>query len=237
MACISVVVPLGAGDQLTPELHRFLRALDSKCFQLIVSVGTSKSLSDESYYDCLRGEGFQIVSGLNGRGKQLNRGAESAVGSHLWFLHGDSIVGECTHRLMELVRENKSALYYFQLKFDRQFSSLMSVNEFGVKIRSNLLKLPFGDQGFFIKKSLFESLGRFDEDVSYGEDHMFVWACHKSGIPVVSLQKSIITSSRKYQKQGWLPTTLTHLQLTAKQGFPELRELLQDQYKKLLRNP
>ena len=231
MANVSIIIPLADDDRLTYSLSKFLLDLDLSYFEVILSVGHHHETAVLSNHHQLESHGFRLVRGKMGRARQMNRGVSAATGTYIWFLHGDSKVPNCVPQLKDLVIEGREALFYFDLKFDRQFTSLMSVNELGVWIRSRILKIPFGDQGFFIRKSLFEKLGQYDEEVAYGEDHLLVWACHKSEIPVLPVGSFITTSSRKYQTRGWLPTTLNHLRLTAKQAGPELVEVLKKQFR------
>ncbi len=76
--------------------------------------------------------------------------------------------------------------------------------------RSKYLKSPFGDQGFIIKKDVFIKLGKYQKDLAYGEDHMLVRKSLKNNIKLEELNSYLISSSRKYQKNGWLKTTFLH---------------------------
>lgn len=170
---------------------------------------------------CLKAEAL-------GRGPQLNLGGYTAKGHWLWFLHADSLVRE-THfqQLRDCIKAAKMpALYYFDLAFERDQSGLSRLNQWGANLRSRFLGMPFGDQGFFIQADLWQSLGCFNEDRSFGEDHAFVWACHHQKVPVISLRQSLGSSARKYRQHGWLNTTLRHIYLTVYQATPEIIKLL-----------
>ena len=80
-----------------------------------------------------------------------------------------------------------------------------------------ILKIPFGDQSFTIKREDFLKLDAFREELKIGEDHEFVWRCKRHGIPIRQMAASVSTSARKYDDRGWLKTTAQHLYLTAKQ--------------------
>lgn len=159
-----------------------------------------------------------------GRAKQLNCAVLKATKPYLWFLHADSRFTEGTVSSLEKVlrSEQINALYFFDLQFHRDDPAILKINEFGVWFRSHWLKLPFGDQGFLISKDRFESLGGFPEDVSYGEDHVFVWKARMSGVSILPIGGRLITSGRKYRKQGWLKTTFQHIFYTWVQAFPYL---------------
>jgi len=66
--------------------------------------------------------------------------------------------------------------------------------------------MPYGDQGFFIRKSLFESMGGFP-DIPIMEDFEFIRQLKKKG-KVITLPVSIITSGRRWLNLGFLKTTI-----------------------------
>jgi len=70
-------------------------------------------------------------------------------------------------------RYSINALHYFDLVFLDDGPALTVVNTVGVWFRSHILGLR-SDQGFCLERKLFERLDGFSEDVSYGEDHLFV---------------------------------------------------------------
>jgi GT2 family glycosyltransferase len=86
--------------------------------------------------------------------------------------------------------------------------------------------MPFGDQGFCLRREIWERLGGFDTHASYGEDHLFVWKARRAGVPLRPTGGTLRTSARKYQERGWLRTTARHLHLTATQAFPEWLKLV-----------
>jgi GT2 family glycosyltransferase len=152
----------------------------------------------------------------------MNRGAEAARGDFLWFLHGDSrIDSSAVQQLAVALEERPEALHYFNLRFLADGPRALRLNEWGVSLRSRILKLPFGDQGYCLSRDLFTRLGGFDECAPYGEDHLFVWAARKQSIPLNRVPAAIGTSGRKYAQQGWARTTARHLWLTLLQAVPE----------------
>jgi len=152
-----------------------------------------------------------------GRAKQLNKAAYCAERSNLLFLHADT---RMTQKAFDkLLKEyDVNALNYFDLKFATA-NPLLRLNEWGVAIRSRILSVPFGDQGFCLSKKTFQRLGGFDEKTPFGEDHLFVWKARKHQVLVRPLKASLTTSARKYEKNGWGKTTLSHVYWTVKQAL------------------
>ena len=168
-----------------------------------------------------------ITSPKPGRAEQMNLGASEATGEYIWFLHADSRLNDTTlPSLLASIKSNPDALHYFNLGFYDNKSRFMKLNEAGAKFRSNILKCPFGDQGFCIRKELFDKIGGYPESLPYGEDHVFVWHARQQGIKIRPTGTKLLTSARKYNSGGWFKVTITHQYLWLKQVIPELFKLL-----------
>jgi hypothetical protein len=113
-----------------------------------------------------------------------------------------------------------AALCYFDLEFE-DGPRLMLLNEWGVRIRSRLLGMPFGDQGLALGKQEFESLGGFSLGAPYGEDHLLVWTARRRGMRLMPVGSRLGTSARAYREGGWGRTTARRLGLTVRQALPE----------------
>ncbi len=224
---ISVVVPISAGDKKWKELLPDLHCLGEKDEIVISSPDNLEpealTLAVESKLACK----LVVIKSKQGRACQLNQGASVASNEILWFLHCDSRIElDAANILRSKVTNESTALYYFDLAFDNDGPVFLKVNSLGVWLRSHFLKLPFGDQGFGMSKNIFEKLGGFCEQTSYGEDHLFIWKAHKQHISVKYVGSRLITSARKYQVNGWARTTTNHVWLTFRQAVPQALELL-----------
>jgi len=230
---VSIIIPSGPGEKKLLSLSKDLVKLGNRC-EIILTYHEGK---DSTSWSELKKEVNRILFNQKiiwiatklGRGPQLNRGARVASGKHLWFLHADSHLESSTfYFLKTAIRNQPGALHYFKLAFSNDGPSrMMKLNEMTVRFRSTLLGSPFGDQGFCIRKDLFDSVGGYSENLPYGEDHVFVWRVRQAGIPVHCIQKKIFTSARKYRQFGWFNTTLTHNKLWIKQVIPEAKKYFQ----------
>jgi hypothetical protein len=157
----------------------------------------------------------------------MNFGAAIASGSFLWFLHADSQIDPKAYEKLEVsLRESPGAIHYFDLAFHAGSPRLSRLNAWGANLRSRFLRLPYGDQGLCLSKEVFQRLGRFDESLPYGEDHILIWRAHNNRIPVKPVNAQVTTSARKYSQNGWLRTTCLHLWLTVRQAAPQFARLL-----------
>ncbi len=123
----------------------------------------------------------------------MNAAANKIKKPFLWFLHADSRLNARSLTSLESsLRAEPDGLHYFDLAFLPDGPRLMILNQAGVWLRSHLLGLPFGDQGFCLKRELFLKLGGFDETAPYGEDHLLVWAAKRRQNPARSSRRQTV---------------------------------------------
>lgn len=221
-----MVVPVGKGDGTWKSLLPDLRTLDQDDEIIFVSpeFGESK-LAIELSRGGIRTP-CRWIQSSPGRAKQLNLGAKEATNEFLWFLHCDSRISSAgVKNLKASISKSANQILFFNLKFLNDGPRLISVNEIGAWVRSRVLRLPFGDQGFCMSKSTFTFLGGFNENAPYGEDHLLIWKAHQTWISIKCVGGGLKTSARKYANQGWSKTTAAHVALTFQQALPELIQL------------
>lgn len=232
---LSLIIPLSEGEtqykNIIIDLINLKEILTIDCEVLFILQDNFKYLTDFNNLLLNFPFPFHVSFSKGPRAKQMNMGARCSRKNYLWFLHADTGIDKnCIQVLLDKMKENVLELNYFSLLFDKKNAFPMNINEWGVNLRCELFDLPFGDQAFFIKKELFWKLGGLKEDVLLGEDLDFVWRAKKEGIKIIKLLANVKTSSRKYQKKGWLKTTLIHLFYTAKISFCHYLEFLERKY-------
>jgi hypothetical protein len=204
---LSIVIPCAAGERAQFGLLGDLAGLRCAHEILLVTVRG----------DPTAGHGLPTLPSLrllaseSGRARQQNLGAAVAGGEWLCFLHADSRLGKDALAALEALPGSDPALSYFDLRFASDGPRLTMLNAFGARLRSDLLGLPFGDQGLSLRREDFFALGGFDQRLPRGEDHALVWAARRSGLPLRRLRAPIVTSARRYAEHGWLRTTVRFL--------------------------
>jgi len=221
---LSIIIPLGPDeDQLAPLLDD-LRRLGSRAEIIVVTCdeGAARCKADDL--------NIQWLQSAQGRAIQQNTGARAAGGDFLWFVHADSRpTAQGLAALMAALMAAPDALHYFHLKFAADGPPLMRLNEWGAWARSQILKVPFGDQGFCLKKDHFNQIGGFPEQVPYGEDHLLVWRARQAGIKLRCTGAPLMTSARAYGAHGWAALTAVYQLRWIKQALPEFYRLIRRQ--------
>jgi hypothetical protein len=161
-----------------------------------------------------------------GRARQMNAGARAARGRWLWFVHADSRLHPRTlAALAGFLAADRDTLGYFDLRYRGDGPRLAKLNALGANLRARWLGLPFGDQGFVIPAGWFGRLGGYDESAVRGEDHRLVWRARGAGLVLRRVPAPLLSSARKYARRGWARTTLSHIDLTARQAWTQWRTL------------
>lgn len=225
MTNVSVIIPIGPMENSWENLLLQLRDFN-ECLEILLITSLEKQEAQILEKTKLLHK-VKVLRSPGGRGMLMNFAAENARAEYLWFLHADSeLPVHYADSISKVMVSRIEAIYYFDLKFIKGNSTWMRLNELGTYFRSHVLKLPFGDQGFLMSKSVFFELGMYKENLKYGEDHLLIWQAHQKKVPVVCIGETIATSARKYTKNGWFKVTAMHLILTFTQAFPELLKLI-----------
>ncbi len=170
----------------------------------------------------------KLIDTSPGRAQQMNDGANQASGDVLWFLHADTqvpdnaadqILGVFEHQLHQWGR------------FDIRLSGkqrLLRIVERMMNLRSRITGIATGDQGIFVRREVFESVGGF-APVPLMED-LDISKRLKKHSPPCCLQTKLITSSRRWEEKGILRTILLMWRLRLAYTLGARPEKLVNQY-------
>jgi len=196
---VSVVIP--ALNEAVNIETTIKRAMHEDAEIIIVDGG-----SIDNTVEIASSSGVRVIAGQQGRALQQNLGAKAATGRVLLFLHADTLLPTgYVNYIFEILMDQKTVAGAFRFKtnFDHPF---MKVIELVTNIRSRYLKLPYGDQGLFIRKSVFESVGGFPY-VPIAEDLFLLRRLSKYGRIRITPAHAL-TSGRRWQTLGLFRTTL-----------------------------
>ena len=144
------------------------------------------------------GDRYTVLHAPKGRANQMNFAAARATSQVLWFVHCDSQLPQDAHAQISGAIEQGAQWGCFHIGFDYD-GPFMGCNTYLSNCRARR-GTPFGDQGIWVQKALFESMGGFP-DLPIMEDYEFSRRMTGAKIPVCQLPGRIITSGRRYEKR------------------------------------
>lgn len=158
----------------------------------------------------------RVIEGSPGRATQQNAAAKVCEGDILLFLHADCRLDDgCLEATRAAMEDPKCAGGCFRQRIDTPGIRFRAL-EWGNNLRARVLGWGYGDQGIFVRRTVFEQLGGFPE-VRFMEDLLFVKQLKKQGA-FVALPNEICVSARRWKHVGvvrqtlrnWLFTFLAH---------------------------
>lgn len=203
---LSVIIPcLNEQDHIERTIHS---AWDNNAEIIVVDGG-----SEDSTRAIAAMAGAHVLETGKGRALQQNAGAAKAGGDVLLFLHADSrLPGSYVDLVFDMLMDPKVIAGAFLFRTDLS-GLFMKAIEFLTNMRSRLFELPYGDQGIFLRRSVFEEAGGFPE-VQLGEDFYFVRRLSKKG-RIETVPAPIITSGRRWRRIGPVRTSLLNQVMVA----------------------
>lgn len=161
--------------------------------------------SDDDTAECARASGALVITAPRGRGAQLSAGAAAARHDWLLFLHADTVLAPGWRAACErfaACTNGRAASFRFALDDGAWQARLL---EGLVSWRSHLLGLPYGDQGLFIHRTLFDAIGGYRE-MPLMEDVDIVRRLGRARLAI--LPHRAITSAERWRRNGWLAQSL-----------------------------
>jgi rSAM/selenodomain-associated transferase 2 len=197
---ISVVIPTLNADQTLPQTLRPLvqGVLGEVVREVIVTDGGS---SDDTAA-IAEAAGCVLTVGSKGRGEQLMAGAALARGRWLMFLHADTVlqdgwVEEVQRFMARPDAQERAGAFTFALNDD---SLSARRTAFWVGVRCAALKLPYGDQGLFLSRTLYDAVGGF-RPIPLMEDVDLVRRL--GGKRIAMLKTKAVTGAARFRAQGY----------------------------------
>lgn len=152
-----------------------------------------------------------------GRGVQLNAGAAVARGVWLWFVHADSrLPAGWFDTFTDLDTRGVPVGGSFTFRLDSAAWQARWL-ERGVALRVRLFGLPYGDQGIFVRRSVFQSMHGF-QPMPLMEDVEFIGRLKRCG-RLEHLSVELVTSARRWEQWGWLRQSAANLATLALYGL------------------
>jgi len=204
---VAVVIPtLNEARTIAVGLQRILAEAPD---ELVVIDGGS---SDETV-SLVKSAGVRVLESPRGRADQQNRGAESTSSEILLFLHADCHLepGSLLHLRQYMSDHPGISGGCFRMIVESDDWRFRAINR-AADIRAGVIGIPYGDQGIFVRRTLFNRLGGFPV-VPLMEDVFLSLKIRGLG-RIAVLPKRIFVSPRRWQSRGLIYQTLLNWCLT-----------------------
>lgn len=197
---ISVIIPaLNEAARIQTSVQQ---AWEAGADEVLVADGGSTDGTAEiaKAQECL------VVSALPGRAVQQNAAAAVATGDVFLFLHVDNwLEPRAIDQIRSALADSQVVFGAFRQRIEAR-GLAYRVLEWGNEQRIRWLKLPYGDQGIFVRRDIFTACGSFPE-IRLMEDVALVRQLRRHSKPVL-LPGPLHVDARRWQRHGLLRQTL-----------------------------
>jgi len=199
---ISVIIPALNEAASLPHTLAALQGLRNRGHEIILVDGGSS----DATVDVSRPLVDTLLQAARGRAVQMRAGAEAASGAVFWFLHADTRVPEHADRLINVALQDPDTHWgRFDVQLSERRVSLRLVAAL-MNIRSRLSGIATGDQGIFVRCSLYAAVGGVPplplmEDIALSR----ALRCH--GRPA-AIRQRLRSSPRRWEQHGVIRTIL-----------------------------
>jgi rSAM/selenodomain-associated transferase 2 len=200
MSKLSIIVPvLDEGENIAAMLDSIadLRLLG---VEVIVVDGGSRDATvrrAQLRADC-------VISAPRSRALQMNAGAARACGDVLLFLHADTRLPEdANHVVLNGLQRSGRAWGRFDVRIDGRHP-LLPLVAWLMCVRSRMTGIATGDQAIFVRREAFHAAGGFPA-IPLMEDIALSKELKRVSRPLC-LRESVVTSGRRWEKNGILRT-------------------------------
>jgi rSAM/selenodomain-associated transferase 2/rSAM/selenodomain-associated transferase 1 len=150
--------------------------------------------------------GAKVIQSNPCKAVQMNAGASVATGHVLVFLHADTLLPKhFKKQILSALNQDSVAAGAFRLTIDSTITGIRFIERM-TYLRSRYLRMPYGDQALFMRKTLFDDIGGFPE-MPIMEDFILIHRLKRKG-KIVLLPESVMTSPRRWLHLGIIKTWL-----------------------------
>jgi rSAM/selenodomain-associated transferase 2 len=196
---VSFVIPVLNEEDAVADLLRDLRQRYPHSQLIVVDGGSRDRTVALALPLC-----DQLLLMATGRARQMNLGGQVACMPYVCFLHADSRPGVSASAL-EAYLVARPAWGFCRVRLSSERLPFRIVEWF-MNQRSRMTSVATGDQMMFVKKTVFDESGGFD-DIPLMEDVAYCKRLRRLQAPII-IQAPVLTSSRRWEEGGVVLTVL-----------------------------
>ena len=204
---LSIIIPTLNEEKFLPRLLNSIKEQSFSDYEIIVADAESKDKTIE----IAKSFGCKIVKGgLPAKGR--NEGVKRAKGDLFLFLDADIIFLSpkfLENLLKEFERRNLDIASFSIFPENKIDKALYGVYNFWVKLTQKFL--PHATEAILARKEIHQKIGGFDEEIKIGEDHVYARETAKFGKFGFIKTNTVLTSSRRFERDGRFKTYLKYL--------------------------
>ena len=206
---LSIVIPTLNEEKYLPFL---LEAIKNQDFNDNYEIIVADANSEDRTVEIAKNYGCKIApGGIPSKGR--NQGAEFASGDLFLFLDADNIClsENFLEKLLKEFKERDLGIATFPVcpngnKFDKL---AYRIYNFWARLTQNFL--PHATNAVLVKKEIHYKISGFDEKIKIGEDHVYARTAAKIGKFGFAKIEPVLTSTRRFDRDGRLKTYLKYL--------------------------
>ncbi|MGZ8225749.1 MAG: TIGR04283 family arsenosugar biosynthesis glycosyltransferase [Methylococcaceae bacterium] len=199
MKC-SIIIPTLNEAKTIQDCLSALQLLRNRCELIVVDGGSADNTVAlaEPLAD-------QVINSPKGRARQMNSGAQQAIGDVFIFLHADTRLPENALPLIQQTINDKAQWGRFDIELTGEHF-MLKVITFMMNLRSRLTGIATGDQVIFVARTAFERVGCYP-DIPLMEDIALCKALKTISSPI-NLKAKVVSSGRRWEQFGIYKTIL-----------------------------
>lgn len=200
---LTIIIPTLNEENYLPLLLKSIKRQSFKDYEIIIADANSTDKTVEIAQDI----GCQIVNGgLPPKGK--NEGARVAKGEMLLFIDADSRIlsDDFLEKILQEFKKRNLDIASFLIYPDENKLDKFIYTFYNIWAKLNQSFLPYATNVILVKKEIHQKIGGFDKEIKLAEDHEYARRAGKIGKFGFIDIEPILTSSRRFEKEGRVKT-------------------------------
>jgi rSAM/selenodomain-associated transferase 2 len=225
---ISIIIPtLNEAANIGNLIHYLKQNADASLKEIIVV----DAQSGDNTEGVALAAGAQVLrSTKRSRAAQMNMGAKEATGDVLYFIHADCYPPKTYLADIQRFMSEGFPMGCYRYRFDSN-KFMLKINAFFTRFEK--LWCRGGDETFYIKRSIFDTLGGYNEHFVIMEEYDFIRrASEKHALKI--MPSKVIVSARKYETNSWLKVQLANFTVFRMYAKGKAPEDMAQAYKRML---